>query len=158
MAKTNRFPIEETILAVLMLVASAFAMVMYRNKQKEKKRIIDAIRSRIDGGAGVEKANDLASKLVGVNIDSSFNQAAAVKKLLNFDGFFKNDNSGIINYLSSLSLGQIKSIDIGIKSQTGKNLEQWLEDVLDSFTNSNCYRGLGGCEDFEKIMTILKNK
>lgn len=108
-----------------------FLLVIYFISQKKKKdKEIEDLRNNIISGVG-EAPNDINVGLTGVKAEYYPTVNEDVQKLENARGFFNDDEDAIYAVISHKSKSQLAGLSNRLEAKTGKNLNTWLEWVLD---------------------------
>ena len=103
-----------------------------RIKMKKKKdKEIEELRNNIVSGVG-ESQNDINIGFTGVKAEYYPTVNQDVDKLENARSWWNDDENAIYAVLSNKSKSQLAGLSNRLETKTGKNLNTWLEWVLDA--------------------------
>lgn len=114
-----------TIIAFVFFLTITY--FIYQKKKKDKE--IEELRNNIISGVG-ETQNDVNIGFTGVKAEYYPTVNEDVTKLEAAKGFWNDDEDAIYAVISNKSKAQLKGLSDRLETKTGKNLNDWLESVL----------------------------
>ncbi len=115
------------IIALVFFVVIAY----FISEKKKKDKELEELKSNIISGVG-EAQNDVNVSFMGVKAEYYPTVNEDVTKLEAAKGFWNDDENAIYAVISNKSKAQLKGLSDRLETKTGKNLNTWLESVLDA--------------------------
>ncbi len=115
------------------IIAFVFVLIVFYfiSQKKKKDKELEELRNNIVSGVG-ETPNDINIGFTGVRAEYYPTVNQDVEKLEAAKGFFNDDEDAIYAVISNKSKSQLAGLSNRLETKTGKNLNTWLESVLDS--------------------------
>lgn len=129
MTQSNKQLYTYSIVAFMIFLVVVYFIYQKDKKDKEKK----ILEQNILSGVG-EKPNDVNVGLTGIKAEYYPTVNEDVEKLEDAKGFFNDDEPAIYAVLQNKTKSQLLGLSNRLEAKTGKNLNNWLEGVLDEGT------------------------
>ena len=114
------------IIAFMIFLIVVYFIYQKDKKDKEKK----ILEQNIFSGVG-EKPNDVNVGLTGIQAEYYPTVNQDVEALENAKSWWNDDEPAIYAVLQNKTKSQLLGLSNRLETKTGKNLNNWLEDVLD---------------------------
>ncbi len=129
-----------SIIAFVIFLVVVYFIYQKDKKDKEKK----VLENNINSGVG-ENTNDVNVGLTGVSAEYYTTVDSDVEALENARSWYNDNEDTIYSVISNKSKSQLLGLSNRLEMKTSKNLNNWLENVLDEGT------------EIEKAKAIIRN-